>query len=68
MACRDMAKAEAAKKEIVEDSGNQNVVISKLDLSDTKSIREFAELINKGKSGFLGGLQSLFDIPTSLAL
>uniref|UniRef100_A0A4W5MPD4 Retinol dehydrogenase 12, like n=1 Tax=Hucho hucho TaxID=62062 RepID=A0A4W5MPD4_9TELE len=34
MACRDMEKA-------------QNVVIKKLDLSDTKSIREFAETINK---------------------
>ncbi|KAJ8413479.1 hypothetical protein AAFF_G00094750 [Aldrovandia affinis] len=46
MACRDVAKAEDAKKEIIEDSGNQNIVVHKLDLSDTKSIREFAELIN----------------------
>ncbi|XP_018609724.1 retinol dehydrogenase 12 isoform X3 [Scleropages formosus] len=48
LACRDAEKAEAAKKEITEDSGNQNVVVMKLDLSDTKSIRDFAELINKG--------------------
>ncbi|KAI1902117.1 hypothetical protein AGOR_G00041410 [Albula goreensis] len=47
MACRDMGKAEAAQKEIIEDSKNQNVVIRKLDLSDTKSIKEFAEVINK---------------------
>ncbi|XP_018609723.1 retinol dehydrogenase 12 isoform X2 [Scleropages formosus] len=47
LACRDAEKAEAAKKEITEDSGNQNVVVMKLDLSDTKSIRDFAELINK---------------------
>ncbi|MBN3305014.1 RDH12 dehydrogenase, partial [Amia calva] len=47
MACRDMEKAEAAQKEIIEVSGNQDVVIKKLDLSDTKSIREFAEQINK---------------------
>uniref|UniRef100_A0A3P9A3L0 Uncharacterized protein n=1 Tax=Esox lucius TaxID=8010 RepID=A0A3P9A3L0_ESOLU len=46
MACRDMDKAEAAQKEIIENSGNSNIVTRKLDLSDTKSIREFAELIN----------------------
>ncbi|XP_051969285.1 retinol dehydrogenase 12-like isoform X2 [Xyrauchen texanus] len=49
MACRDLEKAEEARKELMEDSGNQNIVINKLDLSDTKSIRAFAELINKEK-------------------
>lgn len=49
MACRDVAKAETTLKEITEESGNQNVVIRKLDLSDTKSIKEFAEVINRGK-------------------
>lgn len=49
MACRDLDKAEGAQKEIMEESGNQNIVIRKLDLSDTKSIREFAEVINNGK-------------------
>uniref|UniRef100_A0A671MZ78 Retinol dehydrogenase 12-like n=1 Tax=Sinocyclocheilus anshuiensis TaxID=1608454 RepID=A0A671MZ78_9TELE len=47
MACRDLEKAEAARKELIEDSGNQNIVANKLDLSDTESIRAFAELINK---------------------
>ncbi|XP_059390441.1 retinol dehydrogenase 12-like [Carassius carassius] len=47
MACRDLEKAEEARKELMEDSGNQDIVANKLDLSDTKSIREFAELINK---------------------
>ncbi|XP_017575161.1 retinol dehydrogenase 12 isoform X2 [Pygocentrus nattereri] len=47
MACRDISKAEAAQKEITEESGNQNIVIRKLDLADTKSIREFAELVNR---------------------
>ncbi|KAJ8272749.1 hypothetical protein GJAV_G00092990 [Gymnothorax javanicus] len=47
IACRDMAKAEAAQKEIIEHSGNQNIVNRKLDLADTNSIREFAEIINK---------------------
>ncbi|XP_050954369.1 retinol dehydrogenase 12 [Labeo rohita] len=47
MACRDLEKAEEARKELMEDSGNQNIVANKLDLSDTKSIRAFAELINR---------------------
>ncbi|XP_026056760.1 retinol dehydrogenase 12 [Carassius auratus] len=47
MACRDLERAEAARKELIEDSGNQKIVVNKLDLSDTKSIRAFAELINK---------------------
>ncbi|KAK7118289.1 hypothetical protein R3I94_021952 [Phoxinus phoxinus] len=47
MACRDLEKAESARGELMEDSGNQNIVVKKLDLSDTKSIRAFAELINK---------------------
>lgn len=46
MACRDMEKANAALKEVIEASGNQNVVTCRLDLADTKSIREFAEKIN----------------------
>jgi len=50
MACRDLEKAEAARNELIEDSGNQNIVTNKLDLSDIKSIRAFAELINKGKT------------------
>jgi len=49
MACRDLDKAEGAQKEIMEESGNQKIVIRKLHLSDTKSIREFAEVINNGK-------------------
>lgn len=49
MACRDLERAEEARAEILEDTGNENLVIRKLDLSDTKSIRAFAELVNKGK-------------------
>uniref|UniRef100_A0A7N8Y8L9 Zgc:112332 n=1 Tax=Mastacembelus armatus TaxID=205130 RepID=A0A7N8Y8L9_9TELE len=47
MACRDLERAEEAQADILEDTGNENVVIRKLDLSDTQSIRAFAELINK---------------------
>ncbi|XP_061661184.1 retinol dehydrogenase 12, like [Syngnathoides biaculeatus] len=49
MACRDMEKAQAAIKEVKERSLNQNVVCMKLDLSDTKSIREFARAVNEGE-------------------
>ncbi|XP_054622131.1 retinol dehydrogenase 12-like isoform X2 [Dunckerocampus dactyliophorus] len=48
MACRDLERAEEARLDILEDTGNENVVIRKLDLSDSRSIRAFAELINKG--------------------
>ncbi|KAF7251567.1 Retinol dehydrogenase 12 [Varanus komodoensis] len=43
LACRDMAKAEAAACEIRSTTGNEQVIAKKLDLADTKSIREFAE-------------------------
>lgn len=57
IACRDMEKAQSAVKEIIQSSSSENVVCMKLDLSNSKSIREFAEAINKGKSG--GSLESL---------
>ncbi|NXA31787.1 RDH12 dehydrogenase, partial [Eudromia elegans] len=43
LACRDIAKGEAAANEIRAETGNQQVIMKKLDLADTKSIREFAE-------------------------
>ncbi|KFR07170.1 Retinol dehydrogenase 12, partial [Nipponia nippon] len=43
VACRDVAKGEAAASEIRADTGNQQVIVKKVDLADTKSIREFAE-------------------------
>lgn len=48
MACRDLERAEEARAEILEDSGNENVVVRKLDLADTRSIRAFAAVINRG--------------------
>ncbi|XP_060129987.1 retinol dehydrogenase 12 isoform X2 [Zootoca vivipara] len=48
LACRDMAKAETAACEIRTKTGNQEVTAKKLDLADTKSIREFAENFLKG--------------------
>lgn len=49
IACRDMDKGNVALKEIIESSGNDNILCMKLDLADTKSIREFAEAIIKSK-------------------
>ncbi|XP_020786379.2 retinol dehydrogenase 12, like [Boleophthalmus pectinirostris] len=49
MACRDMERGQSALKEVIESSANENVVCMKLDLSDTKSIKEFADNINKGE-------------------
>lgn len=43
VACRDIAKAEAAASEIRAETGNQQVIVKKLDLADKNSIREFAE-------------------------
>ncbi|KAJ3610976.1 hypothetical protein NHX12_020992 [Muraenolepis orangiensis] len=47
MACRDLERAEEARDDILEDTGNDNITIRKLDLSDTRSIRAFAEVINR---------------------
>uniref|UniRef100_UPI0037E933C6 retinol dehydrogenase 12-like n=1 Tax=Semicossyphus pulcher TaxID=241346 RepID=UPI0037E933C6 len=47
MACRDPERGQAAVKEVIETSANENIVYMKLDLADSKSIREFAEAINK---------------------
>ncbi|XP_071801425.1 retinol dehydrogenase 13-like [Asterias amurensis] len=50
LACRDEKKAEKARREIVDDTGNQDVVVRKLDLASLKSIREFAQQINAEES------------------
>lgn len=44
MACRDWQRCEAARLEIVNESGNANVFNRILDLSSQKSIREFVIL------------------------
>uniref|UniRef100_A0A8C2AXA0 Si:dkey-73n8.3 n=1 Tax=Cyprinus carpio TaxID=7962 RepID=A0A8C2AXA0_CYPCA len=45
LACRDLLRAEQAAGDISRDVENADVVVRKLDLSDTKSICDFAELI-----------------------
>lgn len=42
LACRDLKKANDARLEIIETTGNQNIFVEQLDLSSFASIREFA--------------------------
>lgn len=57
IACRDTAKGEAAASEIRAETGNPQVVVKKLDLADTKSIREFADsfLAGEASGSFFSG-------------
>lgn len=48
IACRDVQKGELVAREIQTVTGNQQVLVRKLDLADTQSIRAFAK-------GFLEG-------------
>jgi len=43
MACRDATRGEAARREIVRDSGNSRVSLELVDLASEASIRSFAE-------------------------
>lgn len=43
LACRDVQKGELVASEIQASTGNSQVLVRKLDLADTKSIRAFAE-------------------------
>jgi len=48
MACRNLDKANRARDEIVNETGNQNLIVMKLDLSSQQSVRDFAnEFLNK---------------------
>ena len=50
MACQNLRKAEEALKEIVQKSGNKNIVAKRLDLASLKSVREFAEDVNNNEA------------------
>lgn len=41
LACRDLTKAEATKVDIVQQAGNENVFVMKLDLTSLESVRQF---------------------------
>lgn len=42
LACRDLSKADTARLDIIQQTGNHNVYIKKLDLTSFDSIRKFA--------------------------
>lgn len=50
IACRDLQKGEKAMKEIIEKSGNGNIVAKHLDLASLRSVRNFAEEINSSEA------------------
>ena len=50
MACRSLKRGEAAKKEIVERTGSNNVAVKHLDLASLRSIRAFAEDVNSNEA------------------
>uniref|UniRef100_A0A8D2Q927 Retinol dehydrogenase 11 n=1 Tax=Varanus komodoensis TaxID=61221 RepID=A0A8D2Q927_VARKO len=50
IACRNMAKGNAAAHEIRTETGNQQVIVKELDLADCKSIRRFAKDFLKEES------------------
>lgn len=50
LACRNLAKAERAKEDIIRTTGNSNVEVRPLDLSSLQSVREFAEHIVASES------------------
>ncbi|XP_023933837.2 retinol dehydrogenase 11-like [Bicyclus anynana] len=47
LACRNLERAECARKKIIDSSGNQDVLILQLDLESFKSIRNFVDNIYK---------------------
>ena len=47
MACRHQKRGEAALKDIVEETGSKEIVLKQLDLASLKSVRKFADDINK---------------------
>ncbi|KAM6969280.1 retinol dehydrogenase 11-like [Tautogolabrus adspersus] len=50
MACRDRGRAEAAIKDIIQETGNNQVVFMQLDLSSQKSVRSFVENFLRSES------------------
>jgi len=50
LACRNSHRAEEARREIVESTKNENVIIQIVDLSSLESIKKFAEEFNKNEN------------------
>ena len=43
LACRNIQKAQNAKEQIIEETGNQNIIAMQLDTSSNDSVRKFVE-------------------------
>lgn len=43
LACRDQKKGEAARQQIIDETGNKNVFCKSLDLTSFASVRSFVE-------------------------
>ena len=52
LACRSLTRAEEAKKQLIEDTGNKNVVVESFDQSSLKSIHSFSLKIKEKYSDF----------------
>lgn len=52
MACRNQQRADTAREEIVNETGNENVVVKILDLASLESVKRFADDINQSKEHF----------------
>ncbi|MBX3006851.1 MAG: SDR family oxidoreductase [Melioribacteraceae bacterium] len=50
MACRSLNSANEARKEIVKETGNQNVFVMHLDLANMNSVKSFADEFKKRES------------------
>ena len=49
LACRSQERGDAARQDIVADTGNENVVVKLLDLGSLQSVRDFAADFNASK-------------------
>lgn len=70
LACRNITKGLQAAADIIENTGNRNIEVKKLDLSSFQSVRDFAEEINQqeervdvliNNAGYLGPFTSTVD-------
>ncbi|XP_049918537.1 dehydrogenase/reductase SDR family member 13-like [Epinephelus moara] len=50
LACRDRQRAEAAVQEIIQETGNSEVIFMQLDLASLKSVRSFADNFLRSES------------------
>ena len=51
MACRNTEKGEQARQEVVEETGNEQVLVRELDLGSLESVQKFAKEFNESEAG-----------------